>query len=99
MGDEKHAELEVLYMVFCLAQFLGFVEVVRREGPREISFLAKDNPQGSDTLFIMIEAIRFVLCASPKSLEDWWSQEDQGRGREIILVLGGGESPMKSSRT
>ena len=79
-GDDKHVELEVMYMVFCLAQFLGFVEVVRREGPREVSFLAADNPQGSDTLFIMIEAIRFVLCASPESLMAWWSQEEQGRG-------------------
>ena len=79
-GDDKHVELEVLYMVFCLAQFLGFVEVVRREGPREVSFLAADNPQGSDTLFIMIEAIRFVLCASPESLMAWWGQEEQGRG-------------------
>jgi hypothetical protein len=79
-GDEKHIELEIKYMVFCVAQFLGFVEVVRREGPREVSFLAADNPQGSDTLFIMIEAIRFVLCASPESLMAWWSQEEQGRG-------------------
>lgn len=79
-GDEKHIELEIQYMVFCVAQFLGFVEVVRREGPREVSFLAADNPQGSDTLFIMIEAIRFVLCASPESLMAWWSQEEQGRG-------------------
>ena len=79
-GDEKHVELEITYMVFCIAQFLGFVEVVRREGPREVSFLAADNPQGSDTLFIMIEAIRFVLCASPESLMAWWSQEEQGRG-------------------
>lgn len=79
-GDEKHIDLEIQYMVFCLAQFLGFVEVVRREGPREVSFLAADNPQGSDTLFIMIEAIRFVLCASPESLMAWWSQEEQGRG-------------------
>jgi hypothetical protein len=59
-GDEKHIELEIQYMVFCVAQFLGFVEVVRREGPREVSFLAADNPQGSDTLFIMIEAIGTV---------------------------------------
>ena len=79
-GDDKHVDLEVLYMVFCLAQFLGFVEVVRREGPREVSFLASDNPQGSDTLFIMIEAVRFVLCASPESLMAWWGQEEQGRG-------------------
>ena len=32
---------EVNYAAFCLAQFLGFVEVVRREGPRERSFLQR----------------------------------------------------------
>jgi hypothetical protein len=79
-GDDKHVELEIMYMVFCLAQFLGFVEVVRREGPREVSFLAADNPQGSDTLFIMIEAVRFVMCASPESLMAWWGQEDLEKG-------------------
>lgn len=73
-GDEKHVELEIKYFAFCMAQFLGFVEVVRREGPREISFLQQGNPQGSDTLFIMVEAIRFVLCASPSYLDSWYKQ-------------------------
>ncbi len=73
-GDEKHVEYEIKYFAFCMAQFLGFVEVVRREGPREISFLQQGNPQGSDTLFIMVEAIRFVLCASPFYLESWYNQ-------------------------
>lgn len=31
---------EIAYTLFTLAQFLGFLEVVRREGPRERSFLA-----------------------------------------------------------
>lgn len=73
-GDEEHMELEIKYFAFCMAQFLGFVEVVRREGPREISFLQQGNPQGSDTLFIMVEAIRFVLCASPNYLDSWYKQ-------------------------
>ncbi|WPT11712.1 hypothetical protein PSENEW3n2_00005212 [Picochlorum sp. SENEW3] len=72
--DEMHAKLEVRYFTFCVAQFLGFVEVVRREGPRENSFLQRGNPQGSDTLFVMVEAIRFVLCASPTYLESWYVQ-------------------------
>ena len=40
----RHSALcadEVNYAAFCLAQFLGFVEVVRREGPRERSFLQR----------------------------------------------------------
>ncbi|KAI8101382.1 hypothetical protein M9435_001488 [Picochlorum sp. BPE23] len=72
--DEMHAKLEIRYFTFCVAQFLGFVEVVRREGPRENSFLQRGNPQGSDTLFVMVEAIRFVLCASPTYLESWYAQ-------------------------
>ncbi len=50
-------------------QFLGFLEVVRREGPRERSFLAAGNPQGSDTLATLVESFRFVLCASPATLQ------------------------------
>ena len=52
----------------CL-QFLGFVEVVRREGPRERHFLQAGSPQGSDTLSTLLEGMRFVLCASPDHLE------------------------------
>jgi hypothetical protein len=55
-------------VVFAL-QFLGFLEVVRREGPRERSFLAAGNPQGSDTLATLVEGFRFVLCASPATLQ------------------------------
>jgi len=50
-------------------QYLGFVEVVRREAPREHSFLQAGNPQGSDTLSTLIEGMRFVLCASQTGLE------------------------------
>ncbi len=32
-------EEEVLFTLFNMAQFLGFVEIVRREGPREDAFL------------------------------------------------------------
>eukprot|EP00775_Hariotina_reticulata_P003020 gene3019-3301_t len=64
---------EIAYTLFTLAQFLGFLEVVRREGPRERSFLAAGNPQGSDTLATLIEAFRFALCASPATLQvSWW---------------------------
>jgi hypothetical protein len=59
-------------------QFLGFLEVVRREGPRERSFLAGGNPQGSDTLATLVEGFRFVLCASPATL--------QVRVRDLILL-------------
>ena len=52
-----------------LPQFLGFVEVVRREGPREQAFLQAGNPQGSDTLSTLVEGVRFVLCASQSGLE------------------------------
>jgi hypothetical protein len=50
-------------------QLLGFVEVVRREGPRERHFLQAGSPQGSDTLSTLLEGMRFVLCASPEHLE------------------------------
>lgn len=75
--EESASRLEIRYLMFTLSQFLGFVEVVRREGPRENSFLQQGNPQGSDTLFIMVEAIRFVLCASPTYLEAWYAQGPQ----------------------
>lgn len=55
-----------------MAQFLGFVEVVRREGPRERPFLQAGNPQGSDTLSTLVEGVRFVLTASPTYLEEWY---------------------------
>ena len=56
---------------FPRTQFLGFVEVVRREGPREKSFLQQGNPQGTDTLATLVEGFRFVMCAAPSVLEDW----------------------------
>lgn len=59
-------------MVFAIAQFLGFIEVVRREGPRERSFLQAGNPQGADTLSTLVEGFRFVLAASPQALEYWY---------------------------
>jgi hypothetical protein len=62
---------EIRYLLFTMAQFLGFVEVVRREGPRERPFLQAGNPQGSDTLSTLVEGVRFVLCASPQYLEEW----------------------------
>ena len=62
------AEEEVMYTVFNLAQFLGFVEVVRREGPREDAFLQAGNPQGSDTLATLVEGLRFVMSAASGNL-------------------------------
>ncbi|EFN53050.1 expressed protein [Chlorella variabilis] len=62
----------------CAEEFLGFVEVVRREGPREQAFLQAGNPQGSDTLSTLVEGVRFVLCASQSGLEKWYL-EGQGR--------------------
>jgi hypothetical protein len=67
---------EIRYLLFTLAQFLGFIEVVRREGPRERPFLQAGSAQGSDALSTMVEGVRFLLCASPKYLEEWWSEGD-----------------------
>lgn len=68
--DDVHEE--VRYLLFTIAQFLGFLEVVRREGPRERPFLQAGNPQGSDTLSTLLEGVRFALCASPTYLESWY---------------------------
>ncbi|KAF8071343.1 hypothetical protein HT031_001427 [Scenedesmus sp. PABB004] len=70
---------EIAYTLFTLVQFLGFLEVVRREGPRERAFLAAGNPQGSDTLATLVEGFRFVLCASPVTLQGWLSEPDGER--------------------
>lgn len=72
--NEERCKEEIRYLMFTLAQFLGFVEVVRREGPRERPFLQAGNPQGSDTLSTLIEGIRFILCASPITLETWFME-------------------------
>lgn len=65
------ADEEVMYTLFNLAQFLGYVEVVRREGPREDAFLQAGNPQGSDTLATLVEGLRFVMSAASGNLVDW----------------------------
>lgn len=44
-GGRGVVEEEVVYTLFTIAQFLGFAELVRREGPRERSFLQQGNPQ------------------------------------------------------
>ena len=58
----------MLFTLFNLAQFLGYVEVVRREGPREDAFLQAGNPQGSDTLATLVEGLRFVMSAASGNL-------------------------------
>ena len=68
VGSGDVAEEEVMYTLFNLAQFLGFVEVVRREGPREDAFLQAGNPQGSDTLATLVEGLRFVMSAASGNL-------------------------------
>lgn len=65
---------EIRYLLFTLAQFLGFVEVVRRESPRERPFLQVGNPQGSETLSTLLEGVRFAMCASPTTLENWFME-------------------------
>ena len=82
---------EVNYAAFCLAQFLGFVEVVRREGPRERSFLQRgggvagsvaggsEEEDGSDVLATFVEAVRFVLCASGEALAFWGATPERER--------------------
>ena len=57
-----------MYTLFNLSQFLGYVEVVRREGPREDAFLQAGNPQGSDTLATLVEGLRFVMSAASGNL-------------------------------
>ncbi|PRW20927.1 hypothetical protein C2E21_8600 [Chlorella sorokiniana] len=64
----------VRYLLFTIAQFLGYFEVMRREGPRERSFLQAGNFQGSDTLQTLLEGVRFVLCSSNEGLERWYNQ-------------------------
>ena len=39
-------------------QLLGFLEVYRREGPRERNFLDEGSLAGSDTLFTLLEGMR-----------------------------------------
>ena len=69
---------EVNYAAFCVAQFLGFVEVVRREGPRERSFLQRDNG-GSDVLATFVESVRFIMCASNDALAFWGATPEAER--------------------
>ena len=73
---------EVNYTAFTLAQFLGFVEVVRREGPRERSFLQRSGPggaPGSDVLSTFVEGVRFVMCASEDALNFWGDSPPESR--------------------
>ena len=60
------------------------MEVCRREGPRERNFLDEGSLAGSDTLFTLLEGMRFVMCASPATL--------QVRGQGGAAVGGAGAS-------
>jgi len=60
----------------CTPQLLGFMEVCRREGPRERNFLDEGSLAGSDTLFTLLEAMRFIMCASPVTLQSWGCEGD-----------------------
>ena len=64
-------------------QLLGFLEVVRREGPRETSFLQVGNPQGSDTLSTMVEGLRYVMTASPATLQAWAAGPERDHPGEL----------------
>ncbi|EFJ44999.1 hypothetical protein VOLCADRAFT_94688 [Volvox carteri f. nagariensis] len=75
-GGRGVVEEEVVYTLFTIAQFLGFVELVRREGPRERSFLQQGNPQGTDTLANLLEGFRFIMCAHPSALQTWYDEGD-----------------------
>ncbi|KAG2435335.1 hypothetical protein HXX76_007409 [Chlamydomonas incerta] len=46
-SGEVVCEEEVVYTLFTLAQWLGFLEVIRREGPRERSFLQRSGGTGN----------------------------------------------------
>ncbi|GLI60565.1 hypothetical protein VaNZ11_002724 [Volvox africanus] len=75
-GGRGVVEEEVVYTLFTVSQFLGFVELVRREGPRERSFLQQGNPQGTDTLANLLEGFRFIMCAHPSALQAWYDEGD-----------------------
>lgn len=60
MSSEQLCSEEILYTMFTTAQFMGFVEVVRREGPREPSFIQAGDPQGTDTLATLVEGFRWA---------------------------------------
>ncbi|GBG00385.1 hypothetical protein Rsub_13137 [Raphidocelis subcapitata] len=82
---------EVTYTLFTLAQLLGFMEVCRREGPRETMFLDEGSLAGSDTLFTLIEGMRFVMCASPATLQAWGCEGDErdhpgARERKFMML-------------
>jgi hypothetical protein len=86
---------EITYTLFCLSQCLGFVEIVRREAPRERSFLQLGSPHGGDTLSTLLEGVKFALCASPATLEAWLAEPDAvrdhpgARTRMLRRPLGG----------
>ena len=73
-SSELRLREEIRYLLFTMAQFLGFVEVVRRESPRERPFLQVGNPSGSETLSTLLEGVRFIMCASPTTLESWFME-------------------------
>mmetsp|Transcript_13129 Transcript_13129/g.35736 ORF Transcript_13129/g.35736 Transcript_13129/m.35736 type:complete len:416 (+) Transcript_13129:1-1248(+) len=79
---EGMPEEELVYTLFTIAQFLGYVEVLRREGPRETSFLGAGNPQGTDTLTCLIEGFRFFLSATPARLQEWLDSGRDGEERD-----------------
>ncbi|KAF5835793.1 hypothetical protein DUNSADRAFT_6882 [Dunaliella salina] len=79
---EGMPEEELVYTLFTIAQFLGYVEVLRREGPRETSFLGAGNPQGTDTLTCLIEGFRFFLSATPARLQEWLDCGRDGEERD-----------------
>lgn len=81
----------MVYTLFALAQWLGFLEVVRREGPRERSFLALANPQGTDTLTALCEGFRFALATDPDTLQVRHALRCTGcLGPGCVCVLEGG---------
>ncbi|KAJ9511175.1 hypothetical protein QJQ45_013203 [Haematococcus lacustris] len=72
-------EQRIYHLVTTTVQFLGFVEVVRREGPRERSFLQQGNPQGTDTLNCLVEGFRYAMAAHSDALRAWCSEGDESR--------------------
>lgn len=59
----QHVTAHMTHAADAAAQFLGFIEVVRREGPRERSFLQAGSAQGTDTLATLQEAFRWPAAA------------------------------------
>ncbi|CAG9462894.1 unnamed protein product [Pedinophyceae sp. YPF-701] len=75
----KIDETELMFTTYTFCQFLGYMEALRREGPRERSLL--DPMRGSNSLSIMREAFLFVFSAAPATLAQYLDSKGRGGGK------------------